>query len=122
MKACRVSNIIATTCASCGARSHQIHRPIFKRGRYCHVCCPVCTKTAEQRPEELVAAASTAPKLMAPGSQWLDLGYGPPRDRHGVNLDPWYFDSPEDKAERCVGRRIDDSWIPRRPHWFRRRR
>jgi hypothetical protein len=106
MKACRVSNIIAATCASCGARTGAIHRPIFKRGRYCHVCCPVCAKAAEQKP-----AASTEPKPAALGSQWLDAGYGPRRGLDGRPLDPWYRDTRP--------HREPEPWVPRR-NWFGR--
>jgi hypothetical protein len=120
MKACRVSNIIAATCASCGARSHQIHRPIFKRGRYCHVCCPVCASAKEEKPKKQAAYTPTEPTRMAPGSQWLDLGYGPLRDSRGQVIDPFYSDL--ERRQEIARSRGDQPWIPRRPDWFRRRR
>jgi hypothetical protein len=116
MKACRVSNIIAATCPSCGARTDALHRPIFKRGRFCHACCPVCAKGAAQQPPAS-ARAPTAPKPMARGSQWIDLGYGPPRDSRGRLADPFYSD--RGRREEMARTRGDRPWVPRR-NWFGR--
>jgi hypothetical protein len=109
MKACRVSNIIAAACPGCGARTDAIHRPIFKRGRFCHACCPVCAKGAEQK-TATAAPAPTVPKPMAQGSQWLDLGYGRPSD-------PFYSD--RERREEIARTHGDQPWIPRR-NWFGR--
>ena len=117
MRACRVSNIIAATCASCGARTHQIHRPIFKRGRHCQVCCPVCAKAVQEKPQQSMATAPTL-KPMAPGSQWIDLGYGPLRDSRGRMIDPFYSD--RERREEIARSRGEHPWIPRR-NWFGRR-
>ena len=112
MKACRVSNIIAATCPCCGARSDAVHRPLFKRGRFCHLCCPVCAKGVQRKPPQApsTAFAPDVPKPMARGSQWLDLGYGKPSD-------PFYSD--RERREELARTRGEQPWVPRR-NWFGR--
>jgi hypothetical protein len=105
-------------CRNCGAAG-ATHAPIFHRGLFCAACCPCCSPTAPPQPRAPTQgprpphALKPAPKRMAPGSQFLDLGFGRPDG-------DFYGDTPVDKAVRSA--RPPDRWVPRRERWFPGRR
>jgi hypothetical protein len=96
-------------CRNCGAPGS--HVPIFARGIFCARCCP-CAKPAviEQR-KPAAPRPPTQARRMAPGSQWIDLGFGRPDS-------DWYRDDVAQRAERVLGPRGGGSWVPRRDRWF----
>jgi hypothetical protein len=101
-------------CRTCGAPGAS-HSPIFSRGLYCPRCCPACApKPAELRKPAAPPAPPQQPKQMAAGSQWLDLGYGRPRD-------PFYLDDAAQRAARVPRHRGGGPWLPLRSRWFRGR-
>jgi len=106
-----LSNSINAACAKCGAVRPQMHKAgaLFRRRLYCRACCPAC----HVNPEPVLPP----PKPMARGSQWIDLGYGPPRDSHGQMADPFYSD--RERREEIARTRGDQPWVPRR-NWFGR--
>jgi len=120
--ACIETAAIDKPCSRCGGRAERMHSPIFRRGVYCSArCCPVCSPTPEPLPREPTLGPRPPepprplPKRMAPGSSFLDLGFGPDRRN-----DPWYRDGPEDRAARSL--RPPDRWLPRMPPgWLRPR-
>ena len=68
-------------CRNCHAPG-ATHSPVFHRGIYCGACCPCCSPTAPKPPRAPTPGPrppeppKPAPRRMAPGSSFLDLGYG----------------------------------------------
>lgn len=102
MEPCVKLAAVSGVCVMCGRQTEKMHRPLFHRGSFCPLCCPVCARKP-------VKASTAAPRQANPEaqgtSQWKDGGWGPHPD------DPWYReDERRDSALR---------WVPARPKWFR---
>lgn len=115
-----VTTRVSGICRRCSQRSDVIHQPIFHTGGYCPKCCPGCVPTAPPQPRAPTLGPrppeppKPQPRRMAPGSSFLDMGFGNPDS-------DFYRDTLEDKAARCRPDR-NQPWIPRRPKWFAGRR
>ena len=108
MKLCIRSANTTAHCESCGALPQELHKPIIKRGHYCPRCCPACATSAPKK------AAAPQP-VRAPTVPVL---HGNPNPSGPPTGDPWYRDTPEDRAARSTGNRGSRPWIPNLPDWF----
>ena len=109
MRLCRESKDAATMCKTCGVRPGS-HSPLFKRGTFCPGCCPVC---APQPPAPKKAAAQQPVRTPT-----VPVLHGNPNPSQPPTGDPWYRDTPQDRAERSTGDRGSQPWIPNLPDWF----
>lgn len=113
MKLCIRSANTTARCENCGAVPQELHKPIIKHGRYCPRCCPACATSAPQ-PAAPKKAAAPQP-VRAPAVPVL---HGNPNPSQPPSGDPWYRDTPDDRAARSTGDRGSRPWIPNLPDWF----